>query len=44
MTLWISETGNLPRSRLSLISSFDWGKGTERISEDIDGILYGGKG
>ena len=43
MTLWISETGDRPRSRLSEIPSFNWGKGTERSSEEIDGVLYGGK-
>ena len=43
MSLWLSETGARPRSKLGEIPSFDWGKGTERSSAEIDGILYGGK-
>lgn len=29
------------RSKLSDFKPVDWGKGTERVSEEVDAILYG---
>jgi hypothetical protein len=41
MDMWIRH--NTDKRELSLLSleTFDWGKGTEKISVEIDKIIYG---
>lgn len=41
MELWIRETKKDPNLRLTDIETFNWGKGTERTSSEIDELLYG---
>jgi hypothetical protein len=41
MNLWISKNGNKKKGRLSELKPFDWGKGNEDLSENIDKVLYG---
>jgi len=41
MELWIRETNKQPNSRLKEIETFNWGKGTEKTSSEIDELLYG---
>ena len=43
MELWIRETTKRPGSKLTDIETFDWGKGTEKTSSEIDELLYGGR-
>ena len=43
MELWIRETNKRPGSKLIDIESFNWGRGTERTSSEIDELLYGGR-
>ncbi len=41
IALWLKKDGSKPRSKLKSIDVFDWGKGTEKTSVEVDKILYG---
>jgi len=41
MELWIKERGMKPKTSLLDIRPFKWGEGTEKVSTEIDKILYG---
>ena len=41
MKLWIRERSIKPKGSLLDIKPFNWGEGTERVSIEIDQILYG---
>ena len=41
MMLWIHRTGKKPRMNILNLKPKDWGKGTERLSEEADEALYG---
>ena len=46
MKKWLKEEGMTKRKFIkpkSLMKPFDWGKGTEKTSKEIDEILYGNK-
>ena len=43
MELWIRQRSMKPRGSLLDIKPFSWGKGTEKVSIEIDQILYGEK-
>ncbi len=43
MESWLNEGKAEVRPKLSDIRSFNWGKGTERTSSEIDQVLYGDK-
>ena len=43
MKMWIEARGSKPRSKITEIEHFNWGKGTERTSTEIDKILAGEK-
>lgn len=40
MKLWLQKRARKPKMSILKLKPRDWGKGTERISEDIDRILY----
>jgi hypothetical protein len=40
MELWIRRRETKPRKRLSEIKPFHWGEKTQRISLEIDRIIY----
>jgi len=40
MTLWIYRTQKKPRMSLLNLKPKDWGKGTEKLSEEADEVLY----
>lgn len=46
MKYWLKER-NVTKEKLlktkSIVKPFDWGKGTEKTSKEIDEILYGNK-
>ncbi|MBS7614038.1 hypothetical protein KEJ48_07380 [Candidatus Bathyarchaeota archaeon] len=42
MEMWIRERSVKPKASLLDIKPFNWGKGTEKVSVEIDQILYGG--
>lgn len=42
MEMWIRERSVKPKGSLLDIKPFNWGEGTERVSVEIDRILYGG--
>jgi len=41
MHIWIKQSTNKPEGSLLDLETFDWGKGTEKISAKIDEIMYG---
>ena len=41
MELWIKQRNTKPKASLFDIKPFNWGKGTEKVSVQIDHILYG---
>lgn len=41
MDLWIKRVEKKPRSKLSDLPTFDLGPGSEKLSTEIDKILYG---
>ncbi|MGD0729474.1 MAG: hypothetical protein ABR981_05350 [Candidatus Micrarchaeaceae archaeon] len=41
MELWIKEGKNRPKAKFTDVPTFNWGKGTEKSSVEIDKILYG---
>jgi len=41
MEMWIRQRSIKPTGSLLEIKPFNWGKGTEKISIEIDKILYG---
>ncbi len=41
MELWIKESGRKPRAKFTDVPTFNWGKGTEKSSMEVDKILYG---
>ncbi|MEM2935742.1 MAG: hypothetical protein QW231_01020 [Candidatus Bathyarchaeia archaeon] len=41
MELWVKQRAVKPRASLLDIRPFNWGEGTERVSVEIDQILYG---
>ncbi len=41
MEKWSKESKKEKGAKLSDLKPFNWGKGTERTSEEIDKILYG---
>lgn len=41
MEMWIKQKSTGKKIRLLEIEPLDWGKGTEKISIEIDRILYG---
>jgi len=41
MELWIKQRGIKPKTSLLDIKTFNWGEGTEKVSTEIDKILYG---
>jgi hypothetical protein len=41
MELWIKQKSTKPIKSLLDIKPFNWGKGTEKVSTEIDKILYG---
>ncbi|MBS7635655.1 hypothetical protein KEJ34_09320 [Candidatus Bathyarchaeota archaeon] len=43
MEMWIRQRETEHRTSLLEIKPFDWGEGTERVSIEIDQILYGEK-
>ena len=40
MKLWLEKSKKKPRMSLLDIKPRDWGKGTEKLSEEIDRIVY----
>ncbi len=38
--LWLKTRSEKPKGKLSDIPTFDWGKGTEHSSTEIDKVLY----
>ena len=40
MGLWLEKTKKKPKLSLLDLKPKDWGKGTERLSEEIDRIVY----
>ncbi len=44
MKFWVNKKGKEKHGKKSLLelNPFDWGAGTEKSSEEIDEILYGG--
>ena len=40
MGLWIEKSKKKPKLSLLNLKPKDWGKGTERLSEEIDRIVY----
>jgi hypothetical protein len=43
MDMWTKRRTGKQRARLVEIEPFDWGEGTEKVSVEIDQILYGRK-
>ena len=43
MESWIKQRKNSPKVKLGEIKPFNWGKGTRRVSMEIDEVLYGEK-
>lgn len=44
MEAWLKrEKAGAPRAKLSDLKITNWGKGTERSSEEIDKVVYGGE-
>jgi len=43
MEMWIKMRSVKPKASLLNIEPFNWGEGTERVSVEIDRILYGEK-
>ena len=41
MNEWLDEEKELPKKSLLKMKTWDWGKGTESTSEEVDQILYG---
>ncbi len=41
MELWLRENNLKPKGKLTDLTPFHWGKGTEKTSVEIDKILYG---
>ena len=41
MMEWLDEEKEIPKESLLKLKPFKWGKGTEKISEEIDKIIYG---
>ncbi len=40
MKMWLENIGRKPKMSLLNFKPRDWGKGTERTSEEIDNIIY----
>ena len=40
MKLWLEKKERRPKMSLLDLKPTDWGKGTERLSEEIDKVLY----
>ncbi|MBS7610323.1 hypothetical protein KEJ19_07185 [Candidatus Bathyarchaeota archaeon] len=43
MEMWIRQRSVKPKASLLDIKPFNWGEGTEKVSVEIDQILYGGR-
>lgn len=41
MMEWLNEEKEITKKSLLKMKSWDWGKGTENTSEEVDQILYG---
>lgn len=41
MRQWISIAKKTNKNKLGLIKPFDWGKGSEKVSMEVDRIVYG---
>ena len=41
MEAWASRGSVKPKGRLSDVKPFNWGRGTEHTSSEVDSILYG---
>jgi len=41
MEMWVSRRSAKPKARLLDIKPFNWGSGTEKLSVEIDRLLYG---
>lgn len=41
MVLWVERNKHKRKGKLSELKPFDWGKGSENASTDIDEVLYG---
>ncbi|MEK6907628.1 MAG: hypothetical protein AABW45_03815 [Nanoarchaeota archaeon] len=41
MSAWLDEELEIPKLSLLKMKTTNWGKGTEKTSEEIDKILYG---
>ncbi len=41
MIEWLDEEKEIPKKSLLKMKIWNWGKGTEKTSEEIDKILYG---
>jgi hypothetical protein len=41
MEMWVNRRSAKPKASLLDIKPFNWGRGTEKLSLEIDGVLYG---
>ena len=41
MMEWLDEEKEIPKKSLLKMKSWDWGKGTENTSDEVDQILHG---
>jgi len=41
MMEWLDEEKEIPKKNLLKMKTWNWGKGTEKTSEEIDKIIYG---
>jgi hypothetical protein len=42
MQMWLKQRTTKPSASLLELEVFDWGKGTEKLSREIDQVMYGG--
>lgn len=42
MEMWVRQRSLKPKASLMDIRPFNWGEGTEKVSIEIDQIIYGG--
>lgn len=40
MRLWLEKRGKKPKMSILNLKARDWGRGTERLSEEIDSTIY----
>ena len=41
MDIWIRQIADKPELSILNLEAFDWGKGTEKVSVEIDKVIYG---